>query len=247
MLLAFVSVSYSQTTNATSNIAGFQRVTLSEGRNFVGLPVIPTNITLAGVVGTNLPANTTESSASAVDFWDQTNQTLTNRSWLSSNASFPGWRAAGTFANRSTQPLDINKGFIVTIRSGQGSQSILFSGFVATNAQTQMVQNNGYTLAASTYPVAVPLANSGLVASGFAGGNSIASSDTLEFFNPTTQLFDLTVWYDSTGSVWRNADGSIATRRLMPGEAFVIRRGNWPAGNFTWTNPIPVELSQELP
>jgi hypothetical protein len=245
--LACASVSNSQTSNVTSNIAGFQRVTLGEGRNFVALPVIPVTNTLAGVVGTNLAAGTTESSASVVDFWDQTNQTTTNRSWLSSNANFPGWRAAGTFAGNNALLLDVDKGFIITVRPGRGSQNLLLSGFVSTNAQIQVVQNNGYTLAGSLYPAPVALAASGLVASGFNGGTSLAASDTLQFFNPATQLFDLTVWYDTGSGVWRNADGSLATRQLMPGESFVIGRGNWAAGSFTWTNPIPANISQVLP
>lgn len=245
--LTFASVSNSQTTNVTSNIAGFQYVALVEGRNFVGLPIIPATNTLAGVVSTNLPANATESAATAVDFWDQTRQTLTNRSWLSSSANFPGWRASSTFADNSAMALDVNKGFIVTVRAGQGSQSLLLLGYVATNAQTQVVQNDGCTLAASAYPVAVSLTNSGLVTSGFIGGTSLAASDTLQFFNPATQLFDLTVWYDTGSGVWRNADGTVATRQLMPGESFVIFRGNWSAGNFIWTNPIPASLSQGLP
>lgn len=246
--LVFISVSNGQTTNVTSNIAGFQIVTLIEGRNFVGMPVLPATNTLAGVMNTNqLPAAATESAATAVDFWDQTNQLLTNRSWLSSSTNFPGWRASSTFVDNSALALDVNKGFVVTIRAGQGSQSLLLLGYVATNAQTQVVQNNGYTLAASTYPVAVSLTNSGLVASGFVGGTSLATSDTLQFFNPATQLFDLTIWYDTGGGVWRNADGSVATRQLMPGESFVIARGNWAAGSFTWTNPIPANLSQGLP
>jgi hypothetical protein len=246
-LLVLAAVSNGQTTNAISNVAGFQRVTVGEGRNFVALPVIPSTLTLASLVGTNLPANRTESSASVVDFWNQTSQTLANRSWLSSNAGFLGWRAAGTFADNSTLPLDANRGFVVTIRAGQGNQDLLLTGFVATNAQTQVVQNNGDTLAGSTYPVPVALADSGLIASGFVGGSSLATSDTLRFFNPATQLFDQTIWYDSSAGVWRNADSSIATRQLTPGEAFVIRRGNWAAGSFTWANPIPAVLSQELP
>jgi hypothetical protein len=245
--LALASTSNGQATNVTSNIAGFQRVTLSEGRNFVALPVIPATNTLSGVVGTNLPANITESAGSVVDFWNQASQALTNRSWLSSSASFPGWRAARTFADNSALLLDVNKGFIVTIRAGQGGHDLLLPGLVATNAQTQVVQNNGDTLAGSTFPVPVALADSGLIASGFVGGSSLATSDTLQFFNPATQLFDQTIWYDSSGGTWRNADGSAATRQLTPGEAFVIRRGNWPVGNFTWTNPVPASLSQELP
>ena len=136
MAMPLALASYGQTTNVTSNIAGFQRVTLNEGRNFVGLPLVPTTNTLVGVVGTSLPANATESSASAVDFWDQTSQALTNRSWLSTNANFPGWRAARTFADNSALTFDPCKGFIVTVRVGQGSQDLLLAGLVATSGQS---------------------------------------------------------------------------------------------------------------
>ena len=248
VLFVLSAESSGQITNVTSNIVGFQYVTLVEGRNFVGLPVLPATNTLASVMSTNqLPVGTTESVATVVDFWNQTDQTLTNRSWMSSSSSFPGWRASATFADNSTLSMDVNKGFIVTIRAGQGSQSLLLLGYVTTNAQTQVVQNNGYTLAASTYPVTVSLTNSGLVASGFVGGTSMETSDSLQFFNPATQVFDVTVWYDSASGVWRNADGTTATRQLMPGESFVIVRGNWAAGNFTWTNPVPASLVQGQP
>ncbi len=231
---------------SSSDIVGFQRVDLQEGRNFVALPFLPPTNSLAGVLGSSLPSGDTVAAATVADFWDQANQTLTNRSWLSSNTNFTGWRAAQTFASAANLPLDPAKGFIITIRQGQTNQSVLLLGLVATNAQTQEIQNDGSTLAGSTYPVAVPLTNSALVASGFIGGASLPASDTLVFFNPETQLFDETIWYDTTSGTWRNADGGAATRALNPGEGFLINRLNRPAGNFTWTNPVPPEVLQML-
>ena len=63
--LAVASASNGQTNFVTSNIAGIQRVTLSEGRNFVAAPLIPVTNTLAGVVGATMPANTTNGNSSS--------------------------------------------------------------------------------------------------------------------------------------------------------------------------------------
>ncbi|MBI5395258.1 MAG: hypothetical protein HZA91_08190 [Verrucomicrobia bacterium] len=245
--LDFVPQSLAQATNASSDVVGYQFVTLRVGRNLVALSLLPASNTVAGVLGSVLPAGATESTASAVDFWGQSTQTLTNRSWLSTNTNFPGWRAARSFADANALTLDPAKGFIITLRQGQTNQDIFLTGSIALNSQTQVVRNNGYTLAGSTFPVSVPLTNSALVASGFIGGSSLAESDSLLFFNPVQQAFDTTIWYDAAGTTWRNADGSAATRQLTPGEAFLIKRLNRPAGDFTWTNPLPYNLSQLLP
>jgi hypothetical protein len=181
-----------------------------------------------------------------VDFWGQNSQTLTNRSWLSSNINFPGWRSARSFADGNASAIDPAKGLIITLRQGQTNQDIILLGSVATNSQMQIVRNDGYTLAGSIFPVSVPLTNSALVASGFNGGSSLAESDSLMFFDPVQQLFAETIWYDNAAGTWRNGDGSVATRTLNPGEAFLIKRLNRPAGDFTWTNPLPSNLSQTL-
>src|SRR5206468_728903 len=119
---------------------------------------------------TNLPAATTESAATVADVWDQTGQTLTNRYWLSNVAGFSGWRHAD-FSDANNLPIDANKGLIVTLRSGTGLLSV--AGFVPIAAQMQTVQNNGYSLVASRFPMPVALTNSGLAASGFVGGTSL--------------------------------------------------------------------------
>jgi hypothetical protein len=229
-----------------SEVVGYQRVALVVGRNLVALPLLPATNTLAHVLNSPMPAGENESASTVVDFWGQEPQTLTNRSWLSSNTNFPGWRAARTFADANPLALDPAKGFILTLRQGQTNQEIVLLGTAATNSQTQVVRNNGYTLAGSTYPVAVPLTNSALVASGFIGGATLAESDSLLFFDSTQQLYADTNWYDTTTGTWRNGDGSVATRTLNPGEAFLIKRLDRPAGDFTWTNPLPSNLSQLL-
>lgn len=244
--LAILPWSHAQMPATNSEVVGYHRVSLVVGRNMVALPLLPASNTLAQVLNSPMPAGETESTSTVADFWGQASQTLTNRSWLSSHTNFPGWRAARTFTDANTLSLDPAKGFIITLRQTGTNQDIVLLGSVATNPQTQIVRNNGYTLAGSTYPVAVPLTNSALVASGFIGGGSLTESDSLLFFNPAQQLFDETIWYDTATGTWRNGDGSVATRQLNPGEAFLIKRLDRPAGDFTWTNPLPSNLSQTL-
>lgn len=226
----------------TAEIVGVHRLTLREGRNFVGLSMLPGTNTLLSVLGTNqLPQGATESTATVVDIWDQVGQVFTNtaRYWLATGTS--GWRRSNDSAPSNDVLLDSNKGLVITIRAGHGNQTLRLTGFVPTSTQIQTVQSNGYSVVTSRYPRPVSLNASGLLASGFTGGNSLVTSDNLLFFNPVTQQFDIKIWYDSGGNVWRNEDASFATKQLEPGEAFLIRRRERPT-NMIWTNPVPYSV-----
>ena len=77
-----------------------------------------------------------------------------------------------------------------------------------------------------------------MVAGGFTGGVSLSRSDNLLFYNPTTQLFDTRVWYDTSSHFWRNAAASVATVQLQPGQAFLLQ-GRARSSNMIWTNAVP--------
>lgn len=224
---------------ATSEIAGLHRLTLREGGNYVSMSMLPVTNTLLSILGTNqLPAGATESAATAVDVWDQSGQAFTNttRYWLDTGTN--GWKQSNTAAPANGALLDPDKGFIVTIRAGPGTQTLRVTGLVPTNSQVQVVQNNGYTVAGSLFPRTVSL---DALTNGFGGGTSLVNSDNLVFFDSVTQQFDVKLWYDAAGGVWRNADASVATRQLEPGEAFLIRRRN-RATDMIWTNPVPYSV-----
>jgi len=181
-----------------------------------------------------------------VDIWDQTTQAfLVNnaRYWLGTGST--GWRQHNTAAPSNNVQLDPTKGFIVNIRAGEGPQTLYVPGFVPTSAEAQSVQANGYTVASSTYPQSITLINSGLT-NGITGGTSLNKSDNLLFFDSTTQLFDIRVWYYTGDHTWRNADASIATQELEPGEAFLIQRRS-RITNLIWTNPVPYQVPLQGP
>jgi hypothetical protein len=109
----------------------------------------------------------------------------------------------------------------------------------------QVVQDNGYSLVGSRFPMPVALSASGLQSSGFTGGTSMNKSDNLVFYNPATQQFDIRVWLYSGDSTWRDSTGNVTTRQLQPGEAFLIQRKS-RGSNFTWTNPVPYTTVPQL-
>lgn len=230
---------------ATPEIVGVHRLSLVTGRNYISMSMLPGTNTLLSVLGTNqLPQGTSESTATVVDIWDQTAQvfTNTNRYWLDVGTN--GWKQSNTAAPSNGVLLDPNKGMIITIRTG--SPTLRTVGFVPTNSQIQVVFSNGYSLVSSTFPRPIALADSGLIASGFVGGNSKITSDVLYFFNPSSQQFDDQIWLDSNGNIWRNADASVATRQIRPGEAFLIRR-RARTTNMIWTNPVPYIVPFQAP
>ena len=230
---------------ATAEIVGVHKLTLLEGRNYISMSMLPGTNTLLGVLGTNqLPQGASESVATVVDLWNQSGQTFgnTTRYWLDTGVN--GWKRSNDQNPSNGVLLDPNKGLIVTIRAGQGNQTLRTVGFVPTNSEIQVVQGGAnqtnYTVASSTFPAPVGLANSGLIASGFTGTSDSLSphSDWLLFFNPATQLFDTKIWYDANGGVWRNvSDASVATKQLQPGESFLLLRRN-RASNLSWTNAV---------
>lgn len=187
------------------------------------------------------PAAATEGAASTVHVWNQDEQTLTNSYWLSSSGGSNAWRFGGATAVANGVAVDRDKGLIVTIPVGQGSQSIVLKGSVSTQDMEQVVVSNGYTLAAAPFPVPVSFADSGLLESGFVGGSNLVSSDNLLFYSAQTNYFETKIWYDSTASVWRNTDTTLADRQLQPGESFLIRRRS-RTSSMTWTSACPFSL-----
>lgn len=70
---------------------------------------------------------------------------------------------------------------IVTVRSGHGIRTNYLAGYLPRVAQVQTVQNSGYTLVSTRWPLAATLEQSCLIPSGFGGGISLVTSDVLLF------------------------------------------------------------------
>lgn len=240
---ARVGVRLAGTTGAVyyAQPAGYQRLSLGEGRNFIAASFGGLTTPLGVLLGTRqLPRGETESTATAMDRWDRSAQTLTNRYWLSSAPGFEGWRRP-SFETADSLSVDTREGLIVTVRAGQGTPPLVLAGPIRTNRVETTLPANGYAVVASAYPAEISLAQSRLVESGWVGGDSLVTSDNLIFHNRTNDQFEVKLWYDTFSGTWRNADASAATRTILPGESFLVRRRNRPT-SMVWTQAPPFSL-----
>lgn len=85
----------------------------------------------------------------------------------------------------------------------------------------------GYKMVSWSYSDEVSLDNCGLIYSGFYGSTSSRTADKLYFWDTIVQNYDLAVFlYKDTAkgiSEWRYLDGTKCTRKLKPGEGFLIK------------------------
>ncbi len=92
-----------------------------------------------------------------------------------------------------------------------------------------------YTLCTWPYTVETSLDNSGLLEAGFRSGMASHMADQIFFFNPQTQAYDLAVFHCKVLTFineWRYHDQTPCTRKLKPGESFLIKM--LPGADINW-------------
>lgn len=95
----------------------------------------------------------------------------------------------------------------------------------------------GSNPAGPSFRKVIELDDSGLVASGFTGDSNKYFSDTVEWWNKTTENYDK-VYYDPNDSTWKDWDGTETAKHIEPGEGFWVVVQSWNQG-ITWTVPKP--------
>jgi len=219
---------------ATAQIGFYHNVTLVDGRNFVGKMGAGCN-TLAEA----LDCRFLRLSHDVI----MMNQGIVCTYWQGLNAKQAfvfDWQdvlqwSDGSFSVDSDIVED-GHGFLVTLKSGMGPKKVPMTGTVVTQSSVTVdLAPGSYTLAAWPYANETELDNCGLLESGFEGGITARTSDLLYFWNPQTQSYDLPVFYFSPTGEWHNYNQSPCTRKLKPGESFLIKLA--PGSNCTqWTS-----------
>ena len=230
--------------SGTINLGAVAKFNLPEGKSYIGIPLTPGSTTLLDLLGVDqLPGGDSLANATTVDIWDQDTQSLSDRYWLSNVGGSEGWFETNAVTSADNVVIDISKGLIITIRTGEGSQELYVSGLVPRVPDSQTIKGSGYTLASLQYPTALPLTDSGLIDSGFSGHASFSLfSDWIMIFDAESGLFQNKFWYDTTTPAWRYVDGlEEADLQLEPGVPFLVRR--YSASDFTWTNALPTTPS----
>jgi len=144
------------------------------------------------------------------------------------------------------EPIPDGCGLIVTLPPGSGQATVQKCGSINIGQTVDIpIAHNGYTMVTWPYDKEVSLDQSGLLQSGILGGSTSRVADQIYFFNGQTQRYDLAVFYCSSPSVrkWKYMNLTDCTRKLKPGEAFLIKTislstfSNWhtvrPYGNTT--------------
>jgi hypothetical protein len=217
-----------------SNTVGLYKIDLVSGRNLVSMPFLAFNTPLDDVLGNQLTGHPVSQWASdQVSAWDPVGQTYI-LAWYRSGL---GWRAWDSMDNPPTFDFDPDESYWITINNSPLTLTLLGE---VSEVDRQMSLVVGRNFVSPSFPKAMSLDASGLVASGFTGHPvSQWASDKLEFWNESAQTY-VGVWYRS-GMGWRAWD-SMDTPPASPYDEIAVGKGLWVTVNnsaFTWTAPKP--------
>lgn len=165
------------------------------------------------------------------------------------NVSGLVWRQQGSSANQNDYKLLPNTYLIIRQKVATNTTFISFGDVILTKVNIPLTinstnkQDNAIGL---TRPIAVSLADSGLIASGaFVPSSSLnAHKDELLVFNNTTIGFNKSAsapyfYYTNASSVAWRQQGSTndfsSSNIFLPGNGFIIRKAV-AAGSLSWTN-----------
>ena len=226
----FVPLAYGE---VYSNIVGLYKIDCGVGRNLVSMPFLPFNSTLDNVIGNQLTGHSLNKFLSDnIERWDPVAKAYQRAWYNTTQQKWVDWNTGGA-------PFNFNpdESYWINIISGHAAKTVTLLGEVSETNRTIAV-GAGRNMVAPSFPKAISLADSGLIASGFTGHSlNKFLSDRLEWWDRVTGSYFM-VWYKTTDSTWRDWDGNLATKNLVPGEGYwiVVATGHTP---FTWIVPKP--------
>ena len=206
----------------SAQLGFYRNVTLVDGRNFVGKMGEDCN-TLSRALDCRffrLEKDVMSMSQGIVcTYWQGTN---TKQAFTLDWNSILQWSDGTNCVD--DELVEDARGFLVTLKSGMGPKKIPMAGVVETKASVTVdLADGSYTVVSWPYSNDVDLDNCGLLESGFQGGITARTSDSLYFWNEQTQSYDLPVFYSTASGEWRNYDQTPCTRVIKSGESFLIR------------------------
>jgi hypothetical protein len=205
-------------------------VTSTEGYNMLSSPFVPADPAIGAVLGTDFTAYIALGGADLVVEWIAGGDGLVNLAFLHTDGT---WHDGSQIDQPSQITLDATDGFYTRLGVGHVSRTTTLVGAVRTRSYSMVVLADR-NLVSTNYPVAVPLADSGLAASGAAAGSTVDESCKIETYR-TDQTLDKQVWLRNDGKWIDAASGLESSLELEPGKGYYVVD---PVG-FTWAYPIP--------
>jgi|GEM_PF-2906697 len=222
----------------TANTVGMYRVTCQEGMNLRGLPLVPMEGTLEGILGCQLTGADNERDADRVWTWNGTNYQM---AWLVEGVGPPYDGTWYTGSAPTTITLGPDQGLWVHVREGHGATDVSILGELSLQPRV-IPMAVGMNLVAPSYPVAMPLGDQApddgnLWESGATGADNERDADRVWSWTGTNyQIHWLVDGVDPAyDGLWFSGNNP-STLWIEPGEGYwiQIREGH---EEFDWQCP----------
>jgi hypothetical protein len=233
---------------ATTSVVVALKTTLSNGYNFVGMGMTPSENTLAGVFGTNrLPAGTMLADSTSISVYEAspTGSALTNAWWLHET---DGWRYEFGPASANTQALPYPlAGYNVTIpSSATPTTNLLMVGMVPwTNPPTVAISSGYYHIVSLNLPRPTRMVETGFK-DVLRWGGALLAADEIRllqrglgpFGSPAARFF-----VNTTGQYRRATTGISSVPAddylIQPDDAIILYTPRATNTLMNWTMPLP--------
>ncbi|HMP76150.1 MAG TPA: choice-of-anchor D domain-containing protein [Kiritimatiellia bacterium] len=233
---------------ATTSVVVALKTTLSNGYNFVGTGMTPSDPSLAGVFGTNrLPAGTMLSDSTSISIYDPspTGEALTNAWWLHQT---DGWRYESGSASANTQALPyILAGYTVTIpSSATPTTNLLMVGLVPwTNPPVISIYSGYYHIVSLNLPRPTRLDETGFK-DVLRWGAALLAADEIRLLQRGPGPFESPAarFFVNTTGQYRRATGGVSSvpandYLIQPDDAIILHTPRSTNLLANWTMPLP--------
>ena len=203
------------------------------------------NWTIASVFGANNESGLAGGTATTADqilVYNPNTQQYTTYYYKTSGLGGTGWRTtASTSVNAANNGLNPTDGIIIK-RQQPSAIAVTLAGAVKLG-QTAHPISTGLNILSNVYPTdTMTLGNSGLLASGLAGGTA-TTADQVQIYNPGSGSYD-TYYYKTSGlggTGWRSTASTTAdaSNAVIPSGRSIIVQRTQNRGAFTWVAPQP--------
>ena len=233
---------------ATTSVVIALKTALSNGYNFVGMGMTPSDNTLAGVFGTNrLPAGTMLADSTSISVYESTptGQARTNAWWLHGT---DGWRYEFGAASANTQALPYPlAGYNVTIPShATPTTNLLMVGLVPwTNPPSIAISSGHYHIVSLNLPRPTRMDETGFK-DVLRWGGALLAADEIRILQRGLGPFGAPVarFFVNTTGQYRRATGGISSvpandYLIQPDDAVILYTPRSTNTLMNWTMPLP--------
>jgi hypothetical protein len=224
------------------------------GYNLISQPLVPSSDTISCVMGDSIctgsqvTGGNNQAASDEVKYFDANTSTFYTGWWKTGGAG-PDFLWRGDLTN---MPAD--RAYWVFIKTGHPAVVLTMTGAVSTTARNipiaQPTKGETFNFVGTTFPIPAALGGSGsagdcagLLASGFTGGNNLASSDALRHYDGTSWY---AAYYKTGGPgadfLWKgtlSATQVVDNPCLVPGDGYILQLRSGSAMGPVWTYPVP--------